>query len=182
MWQLSATISIRGETRYIVIESVHDATGRSTMHRRELLALAGIATVATATGARAQRSDSELRARLFHIYATPDGESHVEVVEISNDAGEIPVTVMTASAYERNESRSADWHTAPRKQFAINMTGSLEIEVSNGFRQRIGQGDLVYLEDTTGKGHVTRVLTSVTNLFIHVPPEWDMLSWARGRS
>jgi hypothetical protein len=152
------------------------------MQRRELLALAGIATVATATATRAQRSDSELKARLFHIYATPDGESHVDIVEISNDAGEIPVNGMTARAYERNQSNSAEWHTAPRKQFAINMTGSLEVEISNGYRQKIGQGDLVYLEDTTGKGHVTRVLTSVTNLFIHVPQDWDMLSWARGQS
>lgn len=150
------------------------------MQRRELLAMAGIAAVTAASGASAQGSDSELKARLFHIYATPDGESHVAIVAISNDAGEIPVTGMTARAYQRNRSNSAEWHTAPRNQFAINMTGSLEVEVSNGSRQKIGQGDLVYLEDTTGKGHVTRVLTSVTNLFIHVPQEWDMLSWARG--
>ena len=43
------------------------------------------------------------------------------------------------------------------------------------------QGDLVFLEDITGKGHVTRVLSPVTNLFIHVPQDWDMLAWARGR-
>lgn len=151
------------------------------MQRRELLALAGIATVAGASAARAQQSGSELRARLIHVYATPDGESHLERIEIANDAGEIPVTAMTARAYARNVSNSAEWHTAPRKQFAINMTGDLEVEISDGTRHRIGQGDLVYLEDITGKGHVTRVLSPVTNLFIHVPQDWDMRSWARGR-
>ena len=60
------------------------------------------------------------------------------------------------------------------------MTGTLEVEISDGSRQRIGRGDLVFLEDTTGKGHVTRVLTPVTNLLIHVPQDWDMLSWANG--
>lgn len=151
------------------------------MKRRELLALAGIATLAGSSLSRAQTSSDELKARLIHIYTSPDGESHVGIVEISNDAGEIPVTSMTARAYARNRANSAEWHTAPRRQFAINMTGTLEVEVSDGSRQRIGQGDLVFLDDVTGKGHVTRVLSPVTNLFIHVPQDWDMLSWARGR-
>ena len=150
------------------------------MQRRELLALAGVAGLAGASIARAQRSGQELKARLLHIYATQDGESHIDLVEIANDAGEIPVTGMTARAYARSVSSEADWHTAPRRQFAINMTGTLEVEISSGSRQLIGQGDLVFLEDTTGKGHVTRVQTPVTNLFIHVPQDWDMLAWARG--
>jgi hypothetical protein len=149
------------------------------MDRRELLALAGVTTL-TAAIARAQRPGSELHAELIRIYSTPDGESHVERVEISNSAGEIPVTGMTARAYARNVSSEADWHTAPRKQFAINMTGSLEVEISDGSRHSIGQGDLVFLEDVTGKGHVTRVQTPVTNLFIQVPQDWDVLRWARG--
>ena len=150
------------------------------MQRRELIALAGVATLTGATIARAQRAGDELKARLIHVYSTPDGESHLDFVEISNDAGEIPVTGMTARAYARSASSGADWHTAPRRQFAINMTGTLEVEISNGSRQSIGQGDLVFLEDTTGKGHVTRVQSPVTNLFIHVPSDWDMLRWARG--
>ena len=149
------------------------------MQRRELLGLAGIATTFGSSLSFAQQSEMALKARLFHIYATPDGESHVDIVEIANDSGEIPVTDMTARAYVRNESNDAEWHTAPRRQFAINMTGSLEIEISDGSRHVIGQ-DLVYLEDITGKGHVTRVLTPVTNLFIGVPQDWDMLKWASG--
>jgi hypothetical protein len=154
------------------------------MDRRELLALAGIATLAGSTVGRTQTAGDELRARLIHVYATPDGESHHAIVEIANDAGEIPVSAMTARAYARNTASAnagADWHTAPRRQFAINMMGELEVEISDGSRHRIGQGDLVFLEDITGKGHVTRVLSPVTNLFIHVPQDWDMLAWARGR-
>jgi len=150
------------------------------MKRRELLALAGAATLAAPLMARAQDSNGPLKAKLIHIYATADGESHVDIVEIANDAGEVPVTGMTARAYARTVSSEADWHTAPRNQFAINMTGNLEVEVSDGKRQPIGQGDLVFLEDLRGKGHVTRVQSPVTNLFIHVPPDWDMLRWARG--
>jgi len=149
------------------------------MDRRELLALAGVTTL-TAAVSRAQQRGPELHAELIRIYASADGESHIDRVAISNSAAEIPVTGMTARAYARNVSNDAEWHTAPRRQFAINMTGSLEVEISDGSRHAIGQGDLVFLEDVTGKGHVTRVLTPVTNLFIQVPQDWDMLSWARG--
>lgn len=153
------------------------------MERRELLAMAGLMTIAgsvASTSSALAQGQGELKAKLIHIYNTPDGESHVEIVEIANSAGAIPVTAMTASAYERNETRAEDWHTAPRNQFAINLTGTLEVEVSNGIRQEIGQGDLVFLEDTTGVGHVTRVKTSVTNLFIQVEQDWDMRAWAKG--
>ena len=147
------------------------------MERRELLALAGITAVA---GSSITKAQGNLRAPLIHIYATPDGESHAEVVDITDNAGDIPVTDMTARVYERNENNAEEWHPAPRKQFAINMTGSLEVELSDGRRQPIGQGDLVYLEDTFGKGHITRVTSPVTNLFIGVDQDWDMKAWARG--
>lgn len=145
------------------------------MQRRELFALAGLAAAA---GAPSTLSQSENRARLIHVYATNDGESHADIIDITKNAGEIPVSGMTARVYERNDSNAEEWHTAPRKQFAINMTGELEVELSDGRRQAIGQGDLVYLEDVTGKGHITRVTSPVTNLFIHVPQNWDMLAWA----
>lgn len=151
------------------------------MERRDLLALAGVLTVAGASSsALAQHGEGELKAKLIHVFATSDGGSRVQVVEISNNAGHIPVTGMSARAYARNASRGEDWHQAPAKQFAINMMGDLEVEVSDGTRMPIGQGDLVYLEDITGVGHVTRVKSEVTNLFIQVDQSWDMLKWARG--
>ena len=150
------------------------------MDRRELLALAGVAAAAGATIAQAQDAGTEQHARLIRIYTGPDGESHVNWVEIADDAAPIPVTSMRSVVYARRASSEPNWHTAPARLFAINMTGTLEVEVSDGSRQQIGPGDLVWLEDITGKGHVTRVLTPVTNLFIQVPQDWDMLAWSRG--
>jgi quercetin dioxygenase-like cupin family protein len=87
---------------------------------------------------------------------------------------------MTAGAYRGSGATAPDWHTAPRRQFAINMTGELEVEITSGRRERIGAGDLVFLEDVTGKGHVTRALGPITNLFLHVPDTFDVVAWARG--
>jgi hypothetical protein len=39
----------------------------------------------------------------------------------------------------------------------------------------------VFLEDTTGKGHVTRPLGPITNVFIHVPDDFDIVAWAAGK-
>ena len=71
-----------------------------------------------------------------------------------------------------------DWHIAPSKTFTINVVGDIEAEVSDGTRVKIGKGDLVYLEDRTGKGHVTRLLTPVANIFIRMPDDFDFLKWA----
>jgi hypothetical protein len=118
-------------------------------------------------------------AKVVRLYTTPDGGSRVEELVISPDAKPIPVTRMTAGAYRGSGARAPDWHNAPRKQFAINMTGELEVELTDGSRRKVGS-DLVFLEDTTGKGHITRALGPITNVFIHVPDDFDVVAWARG--
>ena len=151
------------------------------MERRELLALGGIGLAVSATGALAQSGSNErLAARVIRIYTTSDGGSDVEILTIAENAGPVPLTQMTAGVYSGSGARAPDWHTAPRKQFAINMTGDLEVELTTGSRQRIGAGDLVFLEDVTGRGHVTRALGPITNLFLHVADDFDLVRWARG--
>ena len=66
----------------------------------------------------------------MRIYATADGGSRVEELTISPDAKPIDITRMTASVYRGSGARAPHWHTAPRKQLAINMTGELEVELT----------------------------------------------------
>ena len=151
------------------------------MDRRELLALGSVGAVLAGTRAFAQSGAGEaIEARVIRIYATPDGESHIEDLVIARNAGPVDITQMTAGVYGGSGARAPDWHTAPRKQFAINMIGDLEVEITNGTRRKIGAGDLVFLEDVTGKGHVTRALGPITNLFLHVPDDFDVVAWSRG--
>lgn len=151
------------------------------MKRRDVLALGAAAAILAGGPARAQSgANTANRARLFRIYSTPNGGSEIEEIEIAPDAKPVPLTQMTAGVYSGTGARAPDWHTAPRRQFAINMTGELEVEITSGRRQKIGAGDLVYLEDITGKGHVTRALGPITNLFLHVPEAFDVVAWARG--
>lgn len=149
------------------------------MQRRDLLTMTGAAVLFAGGRALAQSATAPSEAKVVRIYATPDGGSRVEELTISPDAKPIDITRMTASVYG-GSARAPDWHTAPRKQFAINMSGELEVEVTDGTRHRIGS-DLVYLEDLTGKGHVTRALGPITNVFLHVPDDFDVVAWAAGR-
>ena len=152
------------------------------MQRRDVLTLTG--AVALLAGGRAFAQSgapaAATDANVVRIYSTPDGGSRVEELTISDNAKPIPVTRMTAGAYRGSGTRKPDWHNAPRKQFAINMSGFLEVELTDGKRHKIGS-DLVFLEDTTGKGHVTRPLGPITNVFIHVPDDFDIVAWAAGR-
>jgi hypothetical protein len=151
------------------------------MQRRDLLALASASLLLGGGRAVAQTGTAAVEAKLVRVYATPDGGSRVEELTISPEAKPIDITRMTAGAYRGSGATAPDWHTAPRKQFAINMTGELEVELTDGTRRRIGAGDLVFLEDVTGKGHVTRALGPITNLFLHVPEGFDVVAWAAGR-
>jgi len=152
------------------------------MDRRDLLAITGAALLSASAGVQAQSGamPGANAAQVVRVYARPDGTSGVEVLTISADAKPIPVTSMTASAYGGSGVTAPDWHRAPRKQFAINMSGELEVETTDGTRQRIGS-DLVFLDDLTGKGHITRAQGAVTNVFIHVPDDFDVVAWAAGR-
>ena len=147
-----------------------------------MLTITGAALLLAGGSARAQTAGGPAanEAKVLRIYATQDGGSRVEELTISPDAKPIDITRMTASVYRGSGARAPDWHTAPRKQFAINMTGELEVELTDGTRRRIGS-DLVYLEDLTGKGHVTRALGPITNVFLHVPDDFDVVAWAAGR-
>ena len=152
------------------------------MQRRDLLTVTGAALLLGGARASAQSETpvGATDAKVVRIYTTLDGGSRVEELTISPDAKPVDITRMTASVYRGSGARTPDWHTAPRKQFAINMTGELEVELTDGTRRRIGS-DLVYLEDTTGKGHVTRALGPITNVFLHVPDDFDVVAWAKGQ-
>jgi hypothetical protein len=152
------------------------------MDRRDVLAMTGVALLLNGTQVQAQEgaAASATGAKVVRVYATADGGSRVEELTIAPGAKPIDVTRMTASVYNGSGATAPDWHTAPRKQFAINMTGELEVEVTDGTRRVIGS-DLVYLEDTTGKGHVTRALGPITNVFLHVPDDFDIVAWTQGQ-
>ncbi len=67
-----------------------------------------------------------------------------------------------------------DWHPAPQRQYVIMLRGTFEIETGDGASRRFEPGTTFLLEDTTGKGHRTRVVSETPVVIALVPvPEHD---------
>jgi len=64
-----------------------------------------------------------------------------------------------------------DWHTAPRRQYIITLTGQAEIEVGNGEIRVFKPGDILLAEDLTGYGHITRVVGTESRISVTIPLE-----------
>jgi hypothetical protein len=105
------------------------------------------------------------------LYADADGESHFRDVEIEFRETDFapPALPLNASAFGPAMQYGfltappgwyGDWHPTPRRQFLFYLAGQTEIRVSDGEVRSFGPGDILLLEDTTGKGHVSRVVGS----------------------
>jgi hypothetical protein len=102
--------------------------------------------------------------RIHRLYADDKGESHFTDVEVeftqSGAAGRttarLPATGIifreTPGAYD------LDWHPAPRRQYIINLDAGVQITASDGESRRIGAGEVLLVEDTSGKGHLSKAL------------------------
>jgi hypothetical protein len=125
--------------------------------------------------------------KLLRLYTDQEGESHFEDVEIGfEEVGDYfentPPVLFSAfeAASEYGFERVppgwvGGWHPAPRRVLAIYLSGSLEMETSDGEVRAIGPGSILLAEDTSGKGHRNRV-TSSTELemvFITLPDGVD---------
>jgi len=51
-----------------------------------------------------------------------------------------------------------DFHPAPKRQWMIIVTGTLEIAVSDGEKWTLATGTVFFVEDAGSKGHSTRVI------------------------
>ena len=121
---------------------------------------------------------------MVRIYADTDGESHfaegevplasvnlfpeLPPFQVTRLAGANPVKLFAVPA----ELRVADWHTAPERQFAVSLNGWVEYETGDGLVRRCNPGEVVLVEDTTGRGHVTR-FDEGEQWFLHIPVPAD---------
>ncbi len=62
-----------------------------------------------------------------------------------------------------------DFHTAPRRQYSITLTGEIEVGTPGGDVKRYGPGTVLLAEDLTGSGHSTRVVGAEPRLAIIIP-------------
>ena len=126
--------------------------------------------------------------KITRIYADEKGESHfangdapltslnlfpgLPAFQVTRLVGANAVKLFSTPA----ELRMADWHTAPERQFAVSLNGWVEYETSDGQVRRFNSGEVVLVEDTTGRGHITRFDDGEQGfLHIPVPDDWHLI-------
>jgi hypothetical protein len=150
------------------------------MDRRDLITLGGLFALGAAAEGFAQTPPAGGSAitEMLYVWSDAAGESHAEILKVAAGARPVDVTRMSI----RPETNGVvDWHRPGRASFGITLTGEIEVEVTDGTKLKLPASGLAFLEDLTGKGHITRAKGAV-NVFLTPPPGFDVRRWARGEA
>ncbi len=117
--------------------------------------------------------------KFVHVYTGSDGQSVIEEREfemqsfvdtegahgLSSQVFQTPG--ITFRMYE--PGYFLDFHTAPRRQYSITLTGEIEVGTPDGTIKHYGPGTVLLAEDLTGTGHSTRVVGTGPRFAIIIP-------------
>ena len=112
---------------------------------------------------------------ITRVYTGPDGKSHFEDVEVDltdkGPMGSISSLWSAKGVLFRKVSGDydLDFYNAPRRQFVVNLTGSVEIEVGDGTKRQLGAGSILLAEDTEGQGHISRNINGEPRECLFIP-------------
>ena len=62
----------------------------------------------------------------------------------------------------------SDWHTGDRHQYIITLQGQVEIGLGDGTKRIFNAGDVELIEDLTGRGHTSRVVSSEPRVMVAI--------------
>ncbi|WP_298772709.1 cupin domain-containing protein [uncultured Shewanella sp.] len=82
----------------------------------------------------------------------------------------IPYPVSTLQFRDFEAGHYFDWHPAPQAQFIFYLEGQVEITASDGTRKTFKAGDILFANDTQGKGHITNTLTKGRAIIVVIDP------------
>jgi len=114
--------------------------------------------------------------KITRIFSDINGDSHFEDIEIPLiNQGEIGflsdnINVKKLQFRKVSADYNYDFHHAPQKQYIVLLDGDVEIETSLGEIRQFQTGEILLVEDISGKGHKTKNLQKKerTSIFIHL--------------
>jgi hypothetical protein len=101
--------------------------------------------------------------KIIRLYSGADYDSHFEEIDVE-------LKLRGRNAFSKLQpahgiifrrvlaTHQSDYHPAPRRQYVITLGGEAEIETGDGSIRRFRPGDVMLADDTTGRGHITRVV------------------------
>jgi hypothetical protein len=116
----------------------------------------------------------------MRLFADERGESHFAEIDVALEptdfappAAPLHVAALFPATACGLVGGPSDWdgsipHPAPRRQLFCTLRGEYEVTASDGSVRRFPTGSMLLLEDTTGKGHTTRMLGDEDVLVVSV--------------
>ncbi len=163
------------------------------MKSKTLWAAAGIALLTLLLAASPaeeanKMSSSTLSLPYVHLYADAKGISHFRDERLAftqaaadpslaspqlSNARAITSRVLSkapgATLLLLERGAEEDWHRAPRRMYLIVVQGMSEVTAGDGEVRRFGLGSVLLVDDTTGKGHITRAVGNVDHIALTIP-------------
>jgi uncharacterized cupin superfamily protein len=113
--------------------------------------------------------------KIIRLYADEKGESLFQDIEVEFEAptpsGRVSARQPATGIIFREVpgEYNLDWHPAPRRQYIVNLDAGVQHTASDGEVRRVKAGDVVLVEDTWGKGHLSKAIDNKPRHCIFVP-------------
>ena len=115
--------------------------------------------------------------KIVRAYTGDDNETHLEILDqsdldyVERDGTRTAIRPVTGTQFAlRKVGYFADFHNAPRRQYVFYLTASVEIGLGDGSTHVMNPGDVLLAEDTTGRGHTSRVVKDGISATVRLDP------------
>ena len=122
--------------------------------------------------------------RYHRVYSDENGVSHFEDATMTFEMQDFAPPASPFGVSEALPAESAtfihaplgwdgEWHPTPTRQWAVILSGRIEMTVGDEEVRVFGPGDVVLLDDTSGRGHLTNVVSpeGATAMMVPSRPE-----------
>ena len=115
--------------------------------------------------------------RIHILYDDVNGVSHFRDIEIewseernfSKYSARMPANGIIFR--ETSGDYNLDWHPAPRRQYIVNLDAGAQITASDGEVREIKAGEIILVEDISGKGHLSKSVGGKLRHSLFIPIE-----------
>ena len=113
--------------------------------------------------------------QFVRLFTGNDGRTHFQDIDLLFDRTDaikpirLAKTTGAVSICRFSPDHPVSWHPAPQLQYVVMLAGQMEVEAGDGERRRFSVGDVLFTEDTVGKGHVTRTVGDEPRVLLNVP-------------
>lgn len=114
---------------------------------------------------------------VMRLYSASDGPALADTFELKLTPSATYAFAEQSKAFKASgiqflrlpRGKVQDWHNPTHRQYILVLKGKCEVEIAGGKKLLMTPGQIVLLEDVTGKGHITHSIGSEDLLMAAVP-------------